>query len=127
MTEPIHDPGDLLTEELPNGVLRVDWESEKTGVQNPCIRSYLGCIKALEDVLDSNYAILHCSPTRLLKIWNQVRTVRQLVHSEISPRLTEPSVIPALGEARRNARRRYEELAGGVLPDFDRFAFERQV
>ena len=58
--------------ELPEGVTAADWGLERVRVQNPSIRSYLGCIRLLEEVLDSNYAILHCSPERLLKIWRQV-------------------------------------------------------
>ena len=55
--------------ELPQGITVADWGLERVRVQNPSIRSYLGCIRLLEEVLDSNYAILHCSPERLLKIW----------------------------------------------------------
>jgi len=48
---------------LPEGVTAADWGLERVRVQNPSIRSYLGCIRLLEEVLDSNYAILHCSPS----------------------------------------------------------------
>src|SRR5512136_3110562 len=65
--------------ELPQGVTAADWGLERVRVQNPSIRCYLGCIRLLEEVLDSNYAILHCSPERLLKIWRQVEQVCQLM------------------------------------------------
>ena len=70
--------------ELPEGVTAADWGLERVRVQNPSIRSYLGCIRLLEEVLDSNYAILHCSPERLLRIWSQVEQVCQLMRSELS-------------------------------------------
>ena len=71
--------------ELPEGVTAADWGLERVRAQNPSIRSYLGCIRLLEEVLDSNYAILHCSPDRLLTIWRQVEQVCQLMRSELLP------------------------------------------
>ena len=75
--------------ELPEGVTTADWGLERVRVQNPSIRSYLGCIRLLEEVLDSNYAILHCSPERLLKIRRQVDQVCQLMRLELLPTLAE--------------------------------------
>lgn len=88
---------------LPEGVTAADWGLERVRVQNPGIRSCLGCIRLVEEVLDSNYAILHCSPERLLKIWRQVAEVCRLMRSDLLPTLREPSVIPGLGEARQHA------------------------
>jgi hypothetical protein len=101
--------------ELPQGVTAADWGLERIRVQNPSIRSYLGCIRLLEEVLDSNYAILHCSPDRLLKIWRQVEQVCQLMRSELLPTLREPSNIPSLGEARRHAEASFQALSETVL------------
>ncbi|MFQ5791987.1 MAG: hypothetical protein ACE5JI_16055, partial [Acidobacteriota bacterium] len=101
--------------ELPPGVTVADWALERVKVQNPRIRSYLGCIRMLEEVLDSNYAILHCSPERLLKIWRQVQQVCQLIRSELSPTLKEPSVFPSLDAARRNAEASFKTLAKTVI------------
>jgi hypothetical protein len=106
--------------ELPEGVTAADWGLERVRVQNPSIRSYLGCIRLLEEVLDSNYAILHCSPERLLKIWRQVAEVCRLMRSELLPTLGEPSVIPGLGEARRHAQAAFQALADTVLAAIER-------
>jgi len=107
--------------ELPEGVTTADWGLERVRVQNPSIRSYLGCIRLLEEVLDSNYAILHCSPERLLKIWRQVDEVCRLMRSELRPTLEEPSVIPSLGEARSHAQDHFRLLAATVLAPIERY------
>ena len=107
--------------ELPQGITVADWGLERVRVQNPSIRSYLGCIRLLEEVLDSNYAIMHCSPERLLKIWRQVEQVCQLMRSELSPTLEEPSVIPSLDEARRHAKTSFQALATIALAEIDRY------
>ena len=106
---------------LPRGVSRSDWAKERDRVQNPSIRSFLGCIRLLEEVLDSNYAILHCSPERLLKIWRQVQQVCELMHSELSPRLKIPSIIPELEMARRHAYIAFQELAKSVISEIERY------
>lgn len=105
--------------ELPAGVSPSEWARERTEVQNPRIRSYLGCIRLLEDVLDSNYAILHCSPERFLKVWRQVRKVSLLIRTELAPTLKIPSVIPELEVARLHARSAYRELFGTVLSEIE--------
>jgi hypothetical protein len=107
--------------ELPEGVTTADWGLERVRVQNPSIRSYLGCIRLLEEVLDSNYAILHCSPERLLKIWRQVEEVCRLMRSELRPTLEEPSVIPSLAEARRHAQDQFRLLGATVLAPIERY------
>jgi hypothetical protein len=106
--------------ELPEGVTAADWGLERVRVQNPSIRSYLGCIRLLEEVLDSNYAILHCSPDRLLKIWGQVEQVCQLMRSELLPTLQEPSVIPSLDDARRHAEASFQATALSAPTSFPR-------
>jgi hypothetical protein len=107
--------------ELPEGVTAADWGLERVRVQNPSIRSYLGCIRLLEEVLDSNYAILHCSPERLLTIWRQVEQVCQLMRSELLPTLEEPSIIPSLHDARRHAEAAFRALAETVLTAMERY------
>jgi hypothetical protein len=106
---------------LPDGVTTADWGLERVRVQNPSIRSYLGCIRLLEEVLDSNYAILHCSPERLLKIWRQVEEVSRLMRSELLPTLEEPSIIPSLDEARRHAEAWFRALSQTVLAAMERY------
>jgi hypothetical protein len=107
--------------ELPQGVTAADWGLERVRVQNPSIRTYLGCIRLIEEVLDSNYAILHCSPERLLKIWRQVDQVGELMRSELVPTLKEPSVIPTLDSARRHAEAAFGELAETVLKSMTQY------
>ena len=65
---------------LPEGVTALDWALERVNYQNPRIRSYLGCIRLIEGVLESNYALLHCSPERLLDIWSKVRQMKPRSH-----------------------------------------------
>src|ERR1051325_7505951 len=86
--------------ELPEGVTALDWALERVNFQNPRIRAFLGCIRLIEDVLESNYALLHCSPERLLDIWHKVRQVAKLIRTRIAPLLETPSKIPPLEEAR---------------------------
>jgi hypothetical protein len=105
--------------ELPPGVSPSEWAKERARIQNPRIRSYLGCIRLLEEVRDSNYAILHCSPERFLKIWRQVRKVCELIRKELAPTLKIPSVIPDLEVARTNARSAYRELFRTVLSEIE--------
>ena len=90
-------------------------------VQNPSIRSYLGCIRLLEEVLDSNYAILHCSPERLLKIWRQVEEVNRLMRSELLPTLEAAlgHTRPRRGAPPREAS--FRTLAKTVLTTMERY------
>ena len=106
---------------LPEGVSVTDWSLERLNYQNPRIRAYLGCIRLLESVLESNYAILHCSPERLLDIWRKVRQVSQIIGTRIAPLLAAPSCVPVLEEARQNAQVAVEMLARYVLRELDRF------
>lgn len=97
---------------LPPGVTAAEWGLERRRWQNPRIRAFLGCIRLLEGVLESNYAILHCSPERLRDIWAKVRKVSELLRDRVGPLLTSPSVIPELEVARRGA-----ELSLAILED----------
>src|SRR5260221_694922 len=40
---------------LPEGVTALDWALERVNAQNPRIRSFLGSIRLVEGVLESNY------------------------------------------------------------------------
>ncbi|MEO1369225.1 MAG: hypothetical protein AAFX50_18760, partial [Acidobacteriota bacterium] len=88
---------------LPDGVTVADWSRERTYWQNPRIRAFLGCIRMLGGVMESNYAILHCSPERLAEIWRKVREVSDLLLTQLAPLLDNPSPFPALEEARSHA------------------------
>lgn len=106
---------------LPEGVTVDQWGFERTARQNPRIRAFLGCIRLLEGVLESNYAILHCSPERLLDIWTKVRQVAKVLREDIEPLLEDPSCIPRLDEARRAARVSLKILADQVLAQLEKF------
>lgn len=95
---------------LPEGVTLAEWSEERTYRQNPRIRAFLGCIQMLAGVMESNYAILHCSPERLLEIWRKVREVAELMLEELAPLLEEASPLPQLDEARETARTALELL-----------------
>jgi len=106
---------------LPEGVTVSEWGLEKVTVQNPRIRAFLGCVKLLGSVLESNYAILHCSPERLQEIWRKVRKVAELIRTKIAPLLRVPSRIPDLEEARQRAHDAYSFLDQGVLEQLSEF------
>lgn len=109
---------------LPEGVTALDWSLERVNYQNPRLRAFLGCIRLIEGVLESNYAILHCSPERLLDIWSKVRQVADLIRRQISPLLDVPSRIPRLEEARQSAGMALSMIDRNVLRDLDRFPEE---
>lgn len=106
---------------LPEGVSVSDWGLEKVTVQNPRIRAFMGCIKLLGSVLESNYAILHCSPERLQEIWRKVRKVAELIRTKIAPLLKVPSRIPSLETARQRASDAYSFLDDSVLIPLDKY------
>lgn len=105
---------------LPEGVSVSDWALERTAWQNPRIRGLLGCMRLLDGVLESNYAILHCSPERLLDIWKRVREVAAALREKIAPLLESPSCIPELEDARRGAQMSLKILDDQVLSQLDR-------
>lgn len=110
--------------ELPEGVTALDWALERVNYQNPRIRAFLGCIRLIEDVLESNYALLHCSPERLLDVWHKVRQVAKLIRTRLGPLLEVPSRLPALEEARQSAEVALHLLDDHVLRELDRFPEE---
>jgi hypothetical protein len=109
---------------LPEGVTALDWALERINYQNPRIRSFLGCIRLIEGVLESNYALLHCSPERLLDIWGKVRQVAHLIRNQLAPLLEAPSRIPRLEEARQTAEMSLSMHEGHVLRGLDGFPDE---
>jgi len=102
-------------------MLPLDWPLEKVRWQNPRIRVLLGSVRSLESVLESNFAILHCSPTRLLEIWDTVCTVCGMVKTKLTPLMEEPSELPDLDEVIQNARQTITFLDGEVFAHIDRF------
>lgn len=110
--------------ELPQGTSASQWALERRNWQNPRIRSILGCVDLLDGVLESNYAILHCSPERLREIWVQVRKVAELIRGELAPMLAEPSCIPQLELARSHAQLALDLLDRGLLAELERLPDE---
>jgi len=78
-------------------------------------------VRSLDDVLESDFAILHCSPTRLLEIWDTVRTVCWVVQTKITPLMEQGSVLPDLDEAIGNARGMLNVLHGEVFAHLEPF------
>ena len=99
----------------------LEWAIEKVRWQNPRIRALLGSVRSLDGVLESNFAILHCSPTRLLEIWDTVRTVCWVVQTKVTRLMKQPSALPDLDQAIRNARQTLTFLNGEVFVHVDRF------
>ena len=89
---------------LPNGVTVDEWALERHRYQNPRIRTFLQCIRLLDGILDSNYAILHCSPARLQEVWTRLLELSAVLRFELGPSLEQPSKIPALESACWHAR-----------------------
>ncbi len=107
---------------LPQGLTATDWGIEKVRWQNPRIRTFLGCIRLLGGVLESNYAILHCSPERLEEIWRKVRQVAELIQGELAPLLRAESRFPAIEEARGRAELALDMLGDSVLGDLEKLS-----
>jgi len=79
-------------------------------------------VRRLEGVLESNFAILHCSPTRLLEIWETVRQVCRVLRTDVTALMEQPSQLPELDRAVSNARDKLGFLGGEVFDDLDRFS-----
>lgn len=105
---------------LPEGVTVAEWGLEKVRVQNPRIRSIVGCLGLLDEVMESNYALLHCSPERLANIWKTVQRVNKLLTGEVAKLLGESSLIPRLAETCERAAISLSMLHKNVLVDLDR-------
>lgn len=102
-------------------ILPIEWSLEKVQWQNPRIRALLGSVRSLDDVMEGNFAILHCSPTRLLEIWDTVLTVCSVVQIKVTRLMGQPSALPELDKAVRNARETLTFLNGEVFAHVDRF------
>lgn len=109
---------------LPPGVALSDWALEKRTVQNPRIRALLGCVRVLDDVLESNFAILHCSPRRVKAIWKQVQKVAHTLREEVAPLLDIESRIPSIEDARNACAIFMTMLEDEVLQALEQFPAE---
>lgn len=72
-------------------------------------------------MLESNFAILHCSPTRLFEIWDVVRQVCTVLSTEVRQLMEQPSILPDLDTAVRNARSKIAFLDSEVFAHLERF------
>jgi hypothetical protein len=106
---------------LPDGVSVSEWGLEKVTSQNPRLRAFLGCIRLLGEVMESNYAVLHCSPERLQEVWRKVRRVADLIRTRIGPLLATASNIPDLEVARKSAEEAFIMLEATILRDLEKF------
>lgn len=109
---------------LPEGVSYATWAREVEEVQNPRLRGFLGCIGMFERALESNYAVLHCSPARVAELWQTVEKVGQLIREEIEPLLQVESCVPELESARLSALMGLQVLNSRVLVKIDEFPEE---
>ena len=105
---------------LPEGVTVSDWALERVRWQNPRLRAFLLCIRLLEGILDSNYAILHCSPQRLHEIWRRLLEISDIIRFELAPALAQPSKIPSLERARNRAEQALLIISRTTLEDLER-------
>ncbi len=85
---------------LPKGVSEEAWRIERDRWQNPRLRALLGSLRRLSGVQESNTAILHSSPKRLLAIWSVVRKVAEAIRRDLVPIIEFPSAVPELEHAR---------------------------
>ncbi len=107
---------------LPEEIDLAEWALEKVRWQNPRIRALLGCVRLIEEVMDSNFAILHCSPERLRKIRLQVARVSSVIRGDIAPLLAAPSKVPRLESALRSAEDGLRHLDATALTEVERLA-----
>jgi hypothetical protein len=110
--------------ELPPEVQLAEWYLEKARWQNPRIRAFMGCLRLLDDVLESNFAILHSSPVRIREIWKTVREVSSTLKKDVEPLLEFGSKITKLDKAVADARLRLSFLDKELLSELAEFPTE---
>ena len=69
--------------ELPEGVTTAEWELERDELQNLRIRTLAAGLRTADEILESDFAFLHCSPELLQQIWNRLLEVRTSLRQEI--------------------------------------------
>ncbi len=106
---------------LPKGVSHAHWKREMGRWQNPRIRAFLGCLRLLRDCLESNFAILHCSPTRLMELFARVRQVADLLRGDVALLLDGRSQIPELDSSREAVQANLRHLEQTLLRELDSF------
>ena len=88
---------------LPEEVSKTEWETEREGVQNHRIRLVAASLRAIDGILESDYAFLHCSPERLQETWSTLVEVVASLRTEIRNALAVQSRIAKLETARSRA------------------------
>jgi hypothetical protein len=106
---------------LPEGVKEADWAREMGRWQNPRIRALLGCLQVLAHVLESNFAILHSSPTRVREMLDTLRQVSKTLRDDISLLMNGESVIPDLESSRLAVRANLTHIEKTILSELDSF------
>jgi len=106
---------------LPPGVTEAEWQREMGRWQNPRIRAFLGCLRVLGTVLESNVAILHCSPRRLNDLLATVRSVAQTLREDIRLLVDGSSLIPELENTRLAVRANLNHVDQTLLKELDAF------
>lgn len=106
---------------LPDDVSESDWVAERDGPQNQRIRVVVGCLRQIDDILESDYAFLNCSPERLLEIWSTLLDVVASMRGDLSAALGRPSRIPELETVRGRAADSLKILDADLLARIDRY------
>lgn len=96
--------------ELPEGVSEDQWRLEMERCQNPRLRTLLGSLRRCLGVQESNIAILHSSPKRLVAMWETVREIAERIETDLAPLLSRTSVVPDLETARQAVAANYAHL-----------------
>lgn len=109
---------------LPDGVTAAEWETERDNFQNPRIRVIAGSLRGIDEVLESDYAFLHCSPERLQEIWETLLGVVESMRIDIRSALGPVSRLPAIETARGRAADSLEILELDLLARIDRYPLD---
>lgn len=104
---------------LPEDVNESDWEAERDEQQNPRIRVAAGCVRQIDDILESDYAFLNCSPARLMEIWSTLVEVTASMRGDLRAALDPPSRIPDLETVRGRAADSLTILDADLLARID--------
>jgi len=108
--------------DLPEGVSQAEWSKEMGRWQNPRIRAFLGCLQSLDQVLESNFAILHSSPTRVHEMLDTVRQVAAALRGDIPLLLNGESHIPELEANRLAVKANLAHVEQTLLTELDTFS-----
>lgn len=106
---------------LPEGISDAEWKAERDDLQNPRIRAVAGSLRSIDDILESDYAFLHCSPERLEEIWETLLEVVAAMRMDIRTALDSLSNVPAIETARGRASDSLAILELDLLARIDKY------